>query len=68
MTVPASSANLAQQAKDYMSVVKACLAVSRCVGIVRTTVQSLCYNFLIFRPDDVGYHGFVLVGTGNIRW
>lgn len=47
MTVPASSANLAQQAKDYTSVVKACLAVSRCVGIVRLTVESLCFNNLI---------------------
>ena len=31
--LPASSANLAQQATDYASVVKDCLAVSRCVGV-----------------------------------
>ncbi|EJD00358.1 uncharacterized protein FOMMEDRAFT_135951 [Fomitiporia mediterranea MF3/22] len=33
MTVPASQANLQQQATDYAFVVNACLAVSRCVGI-----------------------------------
>ena len=31
--LPASSANLQQQATDYANVVKDCLAVSRCVGI-----------------------------------
>ncbi|WP_194924461.1 endo-1,4-beta-xylanase [Catenulispora pinisilvae] len=31
--LPASSANLQQQASDYTAVVKDCLAVSRCVGI-----------------------------------
>jgi endo-1,4-beta-xylanase len=33
INLPASSANLAQQATDYASVVKACLAVTGCVGI-----------------------------------
>jgi endo-1,4-beta-xylanase len=31
--LPASSANLQQQAADYATVVKDCLAVSRCVGV-----------------------------------
>src|SRR3954453_9032924 len=31
--LPASSASLQQQATDYGNVVKACLAVSRCVGV-----------------------------------
>jgi endo-1,4-beta-xylanase len=31
--LPASSANLQQQATDYATVVKDCLAVSRCVGV-----------------------------------
>ena len=31
--LPASSANLQQQATDYANVVKDCLAVSRCVGV-----------------------------------
>ncbi|SDM81751.1 endo-1,4-beta-xylanase [Actinacidiphila guanduensis] len=31
--LPASSANLQQQATDYSTVVKDCLAVSRCVGV-----------------------------------
>ncbi|ACU73788.1 glycoside hydrolase family 10 [Catenulispora acidiphila DSM 44928] len=31
--LPASSANLQQQAADYANIVKDCLAVSRCVGI-----------------------------------
>ena len=31
--LPASSANLQQQASDYAAVVKDCLAVSRCVGV-----------------------------------
>ena len=31
--LPASSANLQQQASDYATVVKDCLAVSRCVGV-----------------------------------
>ncbi|OCB87605.1 hypothetical protein A7U60_g5310 [Sanghuangporus baumii] len=33
MTVPASEANLQQQATDYAFVINACQAVSRCVGI-----------------------------------
>ncbi len=33
MPTPASSANLNQQATDYANVVKACLAISRCVGV-----------------------------------
>jgi endo-1,4-beta-xylanase len=33
INLPASSANLAQQATDYANVVKACLAVTGCVGI-----------------------------------
>ena len=31
--LPASSANLQQQATDYRTVIRACLAVSRCVGV-----------------------------------
>ncbi|HEX8628962.1 MAG TPA: endo-1,4-beta-xylanase [Catenuloplanes sp.] len=33
MPLPATSAKLTQQARDYATVVRACLAVSRCVGI-----------------------------------
>jgi endo-1,4-beta-xylanase len=33
--LPASSANLAQQATDFSAVVKDCLAVSRCVGVTQ---------------------------------
>jgi len=33
MNTPPSAADLAQQAKDYKTVVSACLAVSRCVGV-----------------------------------
>jgi endo-1,4-beta-xylanase len=33
ITLPASSANLTQQATEYANVVKACLAVTGCVGI-----------------------------------
>jgi endo-1,4-beta-xylanase len=33
--LPASSANLAQQATDYSNVVKDCLGVSRCVGVTQ---------------------------------
>jgi len=33
ITLPASSANLTQQASDYASVVRSCLAVTGCVGI-----------------------------------
>ena len=33
MQVPASAANLAQQATDYATVINNCLAVSRCVGV-----------------------------------
>ena len=33
ITLPASSANLTQQATDYASVVRACLAVTGCVGV-----------------------------------
>ncbi|MFD7639307.1 endo-1,4-beta-xylanase [Kitasatospora sp. NPDC059795] len=33
MQVPASAANLAQQATDYATVISNCLAVSRCVGV-----------------------------------
>ena len=33
MTLPATQALLAQQQRDYQTVVSACMAVSRCVGI-----------------------------------
>ena len=33
--LPATSANLAQQATDYSTVVKDCLAVTRCVGVTQ---------------------------------
>ena len=33
MPTPASQANLAQQQKDYQSVVQACMNVEKCVGI-----------------------------------
>jgi endo-1,4-beta-xylanase len=35
ITLPASSANLTQQASDYSAVVKDCLAVTRCVGVTQ---------------------------------
>jgi endo-1,4-beta-xylanase len=38
MTVPASAANLQQQATDFASAVKACLGVTRCVGISASAV------------------------------
>jgi endo-1,4-beta-xylanase len=38
MPTPASSANLAQQATDFGNVVRACLAVSRCVGVSQWAV------------------------------
>jgi endo-1,4-beta-xylanase len=38
MTVPASTANLQQQATDFANVVKACLGVNRCVGVTASAV------------------------------
>jgi endo-1,4-beta-xylanase len=38
ITLPASSANLAQQATEFATVVKDCLAVSRCVGVTQWAV------------------------------
>jgi endo-1,4-beta-xylanase len=38
ITLPATSANLAQQATDFSNVVKDCLAVSRCVGVTQWAV------------------------------
>ena len=38
MTVPASTANLQQQATDFASVVRACLGVTRCVGVTASAV------------------------------
>jgi endo-1,4-beta-xylanase len=38
MTLPATSANLAQQATDFSTVVKDCLNVSRCVGVTQWAV------------------------------
>jgi len=35
ITLPATSANLAQQATEFSSVVQACLNVSRCVGVTQ---------------------------------
>jgi len=39
MPTPASSANLNQQATDDANVVKACLAVSRCVGLTQWNIS-----------------------------
>ena len=38
ITLPATSANLTQQATDFSAVVKDCLAVSRCVGVTQWAV------------------------------
>jgi endo-1,4-beta-xylanase len=38
ITLPASSANLQQQATDFSNVVKDCLGVSRCVGVTQWAV------------------------------
>jgi len=38
ITLPASSANLQQQATDFANVVKDCLAVTRCVGVTQWAV------------------------------
>jgi endo-1,4-beta-xylanase len=38
MTVPASTANLQQQATDFANAVKACLGVTRCVGVSTSAV------------------------------
>ena len=38
ITLPASSANLTQQATDFSAVVKDCLNVSRCVGVTQWAV------------------------------
>jgi endo-1,4-beta-xylanase len=38
MTLPATSANLTQQATDFSTVVKDCVAVSRCVGVTQWAV------------------------------
>ena len=38
ITLPATSANLAQQATDFANVVKDCLAVTRCVGVTQWAV------------------------------
>jgi endo-1,4-beta-xylanase len=38
ITLPATSANLAQQATDFSAVVKDCLGVSRCVGVTQWAI------------------------------
>src|SRR6266700_7307824 len=38
ITLPATSANLAQQATEFATVVKDCLAVTRCVGVTQWAV------------------------------
>jgi endo-1,4-beta-xylanase len=38
INLPASSANLTQQATDFSNVVKACLGVSRCVGVTQWAI------------------------------
>jgi endo-1,4-beta-xylanase len=38
ITLPATSANLTQQANDFTAVVKDCLGVSRCVGVTQWAV------------------------------
>jgi endo-1,4-beta-xylanase len=39
MTLPATSQNLQSQATQYAQVVRACVAVPRCVGIVSTMLR-----------------------------
>jgi len=38
MQLPATAASLAQQANDYVAVARACLAVTRCVGVTQWAV------------------------------
>jgi endo-1,4-beta-xylanase len=61
MPVPASSANLQQQARDYQSVVAACIAVSRCNNI---TLWGVSDNDS-WVPDVFPGYGAPLLFDGN---
>lgn len=73
MTLPASSADLAQQTVDYTTVINACKAVSRCVGIVsnRDLISVPTYSLFITSHtyifvDNLGHHRYVLLGAWNV--
>lgn len=48
MTLPATAANVAQQAKDYTTVINACKAVARCVGV--TTWGASRFELMMWAP------------------
>jgi endo-1,4-beta-xylanase len=60
--IPSTPEKLAQQAQDYASVVKACHAVSRCVGVTfwgisdkHSWIPSYAHGFGDALPWDVNY-------------
>jgi endo-1,4-beta-xylanase len=62
MEIPSTPQKLAQQAQDYASVVKACHAVSRCVGVTfwgisdkHSWIPSYAHGFGDALPWDVNY-------------
>jgi endo-1,4-beta-xylanase len=63
MPTPASTANLNQQATDYSTVVKACLAVSRCTDI---TVWGVDDNDS-WVPSTFSGQGAALIFDGNFQ-
>lgn len=70
MTLPATQADLQAQATQYAQVIKSCVAVSGCVGVVSASTLSVycSSNGLMDCADYLGYHRSVFLGTGNVPW
>jgi endo-1,4-beta-xylanase len=62
MRLPSTAGKLAQQAKDYASVFKACLSVPKCVGVTiwgftdkHSWIPSVFQGYEDAHPCDVNY-------------
>lgn len=70
MPVPASSANLAQQQRDYQSVISQCKAVSGCIGVtIWDFADKVCFGAHKRSQNDVDLTPYrsVLMGSEHLQ-
>lgn len=67
MTLPSTAALLAQQKKDYQTVIAACKAIKACIGVTvwdwTDKVEARCVE-----PMEFNKHILVFMGPWSFRW